>query len=93
LRLIQERVVTTDTALGLLTTRPAAILGINAGVLAVNRPADICIYDPEQEWQLDPADMLSRGSNTPFTGWNFQGKVRYTLVGGRLTYTAGDSDE
>jgi dihydroorotase len=93
LRLAQERLVPADSALGLLTTRPAAILGISAGVLAVNRPADICIYDPEQDWQLDPADMLSRGSNTPFAGWNFQGKVRYTLVGGRLTHSAGESDE
>ena len=88
LRLVHEQLVPTYSALSLLTTRPAAILGIHAGVLAVNRPADICIYDPEADWQLDPADMLSRGKNTPFAGWNFQGKVSHTILGGRLVYSA-----
>ena len=88
LRLVHEQVVPTYTALSLLSTQPAAILGIEAGVLATNRPADICIYDPEQDWQLDTSTMLSRGKNTPFDGWNFQGKVRHTLVDGRLVCTA-----
>jgi len=88
LRLVHEQVVPAYTALSLLTSKPAAILGINAGVLAVNRPADICIYDPEQDWQLEPSAMLSRGRNTPFTGWNFQGKVRYTILGGNLVHSA-----
>ena len=86
LRLVHEQVIPTYGALSLLTTHPATILGIHAGVLAVNRPADICIYDPEEDWQLDPADLLSRGKNTPFAGWNFQGKVSHTILGGRLVY-------
>jgi dihydroorotase len=88
LRLVHEQVVPTYTALSLLTSKPAAILGINAGVLAVNRPADLCIYDPEQDWQLEPSAMLSRGRNTPFAGWNFQGKVRHTIIGGTLVHSA-----
>jgi dihydroorotase len=88
LRLVHEQVIPTYTALSLLSTQPAAILGLNTGVLAENRPADICIYDPEDEWQLDPAAMRSRGKNTPFAGWNLQGKVRYTIIGGRLIHTA-----
>jgi dihydroorotase len=88
LRLVHEQVVPTYSALSLLSTRPATILGIDAGVLAANRPADICIYDPEQDWQLDTSTMLSRGKNTPFEGWNFQGKVRHTIIDGRLVHTS-----
>ncbi len=88
LRLVHEQVVPTYTALSLLSTQPAAILGLNTGVLAADRPADICIYDPDQDWQLDASGMLSRGKNTPFEGWNFQGKVRYTIIGGTLVHTA-----
>ncbi len=87
LRLVHEQLVPTYTALSLLTIQPAAILGINAGVLAENRPADICIYDAQQDWQLDTSTMLSRGKNTPFEGWNFQGKVRHTIIGGKLIHT------
>jgi len=87
LRLVHEQVVPTYTALSLLSTQPATILGIDAGVLAANRPADICIYDPDHDWQLDTSTMLSRGKNTPFEGWNFQGKVRHTIIDGRLVHT------
>ena len=57
-------------------------------MLAAGKPADICLYDPEMEWQLDAATMLSRGKNTPFEGWSFQGKVRHTIIDGNLTYTS-----
>ena len=86
LRLVDQQVVPTFSALSLMSSRPAEILGINAGVLAVNRPADLCVYAPEQEWQLDPAAMLSRGKNTPFAGWHFSGKVRHTIIGGQVVY-------
>jgi len=88
LRLVHEQVIPTYTALSLLSTRPAAILGLDTGILAENRPADICIYDPEHEWQLDTSTMRSRGKNTPFSGWNLQGKVRYTLINGKPVYSA-----
>ena len=87
LRLVHEQVIPTYTALSLLSTQPASILGIDAGALSVNRPADLCIYDPGQHWQLDAEAMLSRGRNTPFEGWDFEGKVRYTLIGGSVIYS------
>ena len=87
LRLVDEQVVPTYTALSLITSKPAAILGIDAGTLAVGNIADICIYDPDSDWQLDTDSMLSHGKNTPFEGWNFQGKNRYTIIGGELVYS------
>jgi dihydroorotase len=87
LRLVHEQVIPTYTALSLISTQPAAILGLNSGVLAENRPADLCLYDPDQDWQLDTAAMRSRGKNTPFAGWNLQGKVRYTIIDGKLVHS------
>ncbi len=88
LRLVHEQLIPTYTAQSLLSTQPAAILGIDAGVLAPGKPADLYLYDPDFEWQLDSAAMLSRGRNTPFEGWSLQGKVRHTIVGGQLIYSA-----
>jgi dihydroorotase len=87
LRLVHEQVIPTYTALSLISTQPAAILGLNSGVLAENRPADLCLYDPDQDWQLDTAAMRSRGKNTPFAGWNLQGKVHYTIIDGKLVHS------
>lgn len=72
--------------LALLTCNPARILGVDAGHLAPDAPADVCIFDPEAEWTYDRARMFSRGRNTPFHGWPMRGRVTHTLVGGRLVY-------
>lgn len=64
-----------------LTRAPAELLGTGAGRLEAGRPADLCIIDPQDEWELDPARMLSGGRNTPFAGWHFRGRARDTLLG------------
>lgn len=88
LRLVDEQLMPTWIAQTLITSGPAAVLGLNTGILAPGMPADLCLYDPEAEWQLDPGALLSRGRNTPFAGWHFRGRVRYTLVDGRVIHSS-----
>jgi dihydroorotase len=37
-------------------------------------------------WKVDAANLRSQGKNTPFTGYEVPGKVRYTLVEGRVVF-------
>ena len=67
--------------LAALTSAPAALLGVAAGRLQQGAPADLCIVDPEDEWELDPERMLSGGHNTPFAAWHFRGRAQHTLLG------------
>jgi dihydroorotase len=67
---------------------PAKILGVDAGHLGVGATADVCIFDPEEEWTLDRRAMVSLGKNSPFQGWPLKGRVRYTLVGGEVVFDA-----
>ncbi len=71
-----------------ITHQPAKILGIDAGTLSLGEKADICIYNPETNWILKTEDMVSAGRNTPFEGWEFKGKVKYTLLNGKIVYAA-----
>lgn len=87
LRLVDEQLIPLYTALSLLTDRPAAILGLDTGVLQPGRPADLCLVDAETEWQFDVETLSSRGHNSPFAGWNMKGRVRYTIVGGALVHS------
>ena len=48
----------------------------------------MCIFDAGQHWSVDSTQLLSRGRNTPFDGWELQGKVTHTLLDGRLVYGA-----
>ena len=69
-----------------LSTNPARILGIDRGSLRVGAMADIVIADPREEYLIDKNSFFSKGKNTPFHGKKVKGKIRYTLVSGRLTY-------
>jgi dihydroorotase len=71
-----------------LTVQPARVLGLDAGVLGVGRPADVCIFDPEHHWKVEPRQLRSQGKNTPFLGLEVPGKVRYTLVSGQVVFEA-----
>ena len=75
-------------ALGSVTHRPARILGVPAGTLAVGAAADICLFDPEKPWVVEPAALASQGKNTPYLGLELVGRVARTLLGGRTVHAA-----
>ena len=75
-----------NDTLARITSEPAAILGIPAGSLAVGEAADICIFDPEESWCVTPENLRSQGKNIPFPGVEMKGRVKQTLIGGRLVF-------
>ncbi len=81
-----ESKVTLSDALARITTRPAAILGIDAGHLAPGQAADVCIFDPHESWTVVPSALASQGKNTPFLGLELVGRVRCTLVSGQVVH-------
>ena len=87
-----EAGIAMPTALARLTSGPAAILGSGMppglGQLQQGAVADLCIFDPKAHWQVLPAALKSQGKHTPFSGYELPGRVRFTLVGGRVVYEA-----
>jgi dihydroorotase len=86
LKWAQESGTALPLALAKITSEPARVLGVDAGHLAPGQPADVCIFDPEQTWRVEPSALRSQGKNTPFLGYELKGKVRYTLVEGQVVY-------
>ncbi|MFA6970730.1 MAG: dihydroorotase [Gallionella sp.] len=86
LKWAQQENISLSDALAKATLRPAQILSLNAGHLSVGAVADVCVFDPEAYWKVEPAALKSQGKNTPFTGMEVQGRVRYTLVDGKVVY-------
>ncbi len=76
------------TALARVTAAPAEILGVDAGDLAVGKQADICVFDAQARWRVEPKALRSQGKNTPFLGLEVPGVVRWTLVGGQVVFEA-----
>ena len=88
LKWASENKIALVDALAKITSAPARILGLDAGHLSVGHNADLCLFDPTVAWRIEPKALKSQGKNTPFMGYEMQGKVRMTLVGGHVVYEA-----
>ncbi len=86
LALVEEGVLTLESAVDKLATAPAKAFSLNAGTLAVGAPADVAIVDPNLEWEVDPSRFRSKSRNTPFAGWKVKGRVTTTIVSGRVVF-------
>jgi len=84
LTLVSEGVLSLSEAIGKLSAKPAAVLKIDKGTLALGSDADITIIDPDLTWTVDSTQFKSRSRNTPFNGWKLKGKAVQTIVGGKL---------
>jgi dihydroorotase len=81
----QDKIPLLD-ALSRITISPAQLLGVKMGHLSIGAHADLCVFDPKAAWKIEPAALKSQGKNTPFNGYEMQGRVRYTLLDGQLVF-------
>ena len=69
-----------------MSTTPADILRLPRGRMSLGAQADLVLFDPDEEWTVDPEQFASKARNTPFAGWKVKGKVKYTIVKGEIIY-------
>lgn len=72
-----------------MALNPARILGIDKGTLAIGRPADIVIVDPNREWRVERNGFVSSSKNSPFIGRVLKGVVEGVIFGGKMIYREG----
>jgi dihydroorotase len=83
------------TTLAKLTSAPVAVLGdalgslaSSAGRLVAGGVADLCVFDPDERWVVEPQALKSQGKHTPFAGHELPGRVKCTLVSGIVAHEA-----
>ena len=86
LALVDEGVLSLESAVDKLSTAPAKAFGLAKGTLAVGADADVAIVDQQEQWEVDPAKFRSKSRNTPFAGWKVKGRVTTTIVSGRVVF-------
>ncbi len=87
LRLVHAGDLPLMTVLRAMTVRPAEILGLKAGRLAVGAPADFILFDLDFPWLVREQDLVSRSRNTAFESARMQGAVMQTFVAGRRVFS------
>jgi dihydroorotase len=80
--LVRPGHLTLPQALALITHGPADAMGIEAGRLGEGAPADLVLFDPDEEWIVHPADFRSRSKNSAFIGSTLYGRVKHTILDG-----------
>jgi len=83
LGLVRDGVIDTARAFALLAANPAALLGAEAGRLAVGAEADLALIDPERPWVVNSDKMAAAAGNTPFDKQGMQGRVTALFKGGQ----------
>jgi dihydroorotase len=73
-------------ALRRITAEPAKVLQLPVGRIEAGAVADICVFDRNAYWRVEPRALKSQGHNTPFLGYELPARVRATLVGGHVAY-------
>lgn len=86
LRLVHAGALPLPRLIAAMTTAPAAILGLPQGRLAPGAPADLIRFDPDEPYVFDARQLHSRCRNTPFDDGRMEGRVKLTLVDGRIVY-------
>lgn len=72
-----------------MSSEPAKLLGLPAGTLAAGAPADLVLFDPDECWTVSPDALHGKSRNTPFKGMTLRGKVKTTILGGKIVYHNG----
>ena len=70
----------------LTSFNPAKLLGIDKGILEEGKIADITIFNPDEEYVYTKDMIVSKSKNSPFIDKKLKGKVKYTIVNGKIVY-------
>ncbi|MGK7867822.1 dihydroorotase [Falsiroseomonas sp. E2-1-a20] len=73
-------------AIGLMTDRPAKLLGIEAGRLRKGAPADLVLFSLERGWQVISGKLPGKAQNTPFDGRALEGRALGTWKAGQRVF-------
>jgi len=91
---ITELDLEVEEVVALLSWRPAQLLGVadrHGGPILEGRRANLCVFDPDEEWTVDANAMHSRSRNTPYAGRRVRGRVRHTLLEGETVFLDGEA--
>ena len=79
--LVKPGILSLERLIELLTVNPRQRFGIESGDA-------FTLWDLNALSRIDPADFLSMGKSTPFTGWEIYGKCIATVCDGKIVYKA-----
>lgn len=85
-KLVDQGIISPVRLVELMSVNPARLFRLNGGSLREGSNADLVIFDPNEEFLYDVSSGYSKSRNSPFNDWKLKGKVKQTVVNGKLVY-------
>ena len=82
--LVRENELSLMEFLEKLTINPAKLYKLEIGRIKEGLPADLVIFDENEEYTVEK--FKSKSSNSPYIGKKLYGKVKYTICNGKIVY-------
>lgn len=77
--LVKKGIITLEKLIELMAINPRRRFGLQS-------TDDICVYDLQSEYKIDPGEFKSKGKSTPFDGMTVSGKNLLTICGGKAVW-------
>ncbi|MVF13653.1 dihydroorotase [Ketobacter sp. MCCC 1A13808] len=91
-KLVKNGILTESEWVQRISMNPARLIGVDTGHLSIGSNANICVFDPEEQWTLTPHSIVSQGKNSPFLGSTLNGRVKLTVKDGAISFRDCGSD-
>lgn len=82
--LVKKGIITLEKLIELMSINPRRRFGIT-------QTEDICVYDLQSEYKIDPCEFKSKGKSTPFDGLTVAGKNLLTVCGGKAVWNTTEN--
>jgi dihydroorotase len=86
---VLKNIITLEQLIGFLTKKPAEAFQLPYGKIEIGATADLVLLNLDEERAIDPEEFLSKGKNTPFTGWKCKGWPELTIAEGKIAWEKG----
>jgi dihydroorotase (multifunctional complex type) len=88
---VRKNRLSLSRAMTLLAEKPAEIFGLSdRGYLEQGKNADLTVVDFNGKFKIDASKFKSKAKFSPYDGWDVQGKLEKTFVGGALVFDEGE---
>jgi len=84
-KLYHSNVLTLNSIIEKMSINPRNILKLKEINVAENEPANLTIFAPDEEWVVDKKIFKSKSKNTPYDGFKFKGKPKYSINNKQIT--------
>lgn len=89
-RLVSRGDLSIQEAIHAFSQGPAAIYGLPERLIQNGSKANLTILDLNEQRVVDPQSFVSKGKNSPYTGWSLTGWPVCTIVEGKICYRRED---